>query len=71
MDLELKQHLEAMESRIIAHTEAHVDASLEKLQAAIEDRMTKKMRGMQTEVLRGLRGVFRKSTIRMPKVEVD
>ena len=90
MDSELKQHLEAMESRIITHTEAHVDARLkamesriithtdahvdarlEKLQTAIEDRMTEKMRDMQTELLRGFSAFSENQTIRLRKVEVD
>lgn len=45
MDQELKQYLEGMESRI--------DARFDEKMGAMEERLTEKMRDMQTELLRG------------------
>ena len=78
LDPELKQHLESMESRIIAHTEAHVDARIQKVEESFtariresEERMTEKMRDMQTELLRGFAAFSESQTIRLRKTEAD
>ncbi len=59
MDQELKQHLEAMERRI--------DDRMQK----VEERLTEKMRDMQTELLRGFAAFSEGQNIRLRKVEVD
>lgn len=63
MDQELKQHLEAMESQL----STHFDKRLGKL----EERLTEKMRDMQTELLRGFAAFSEGQTIRVRKVEAD
>jgi hypothetical protein len=63
MDLELKQYLEGMESRI----DSHFDEKMGKM----EERLTEKMRDMQTELLRGFAAFSESQTIRLKKVEAD
>jgi flagellar biosynthesis/type III secretory pathway protein FliH len=70
MDHELKQHLEAMESRLAAqtgHLEARFDARMEQL----ETRLVEKMRDMQTQLLRGFASFSEAQTLRLRKVEAD
>jgi hypothetical protein len=59
MDQELKQYLEAMESRM--------ETRMDKL----EERLVEKMRDMQTELLRGFAAFSEGQTIRVRKVEAD
>ncbi len=63
MDSELKQHLEAMESRVNAHVDARVDQT--------ENRLIEKMRDMQTELLRGFAAFSEAQSLRLRKVEAD
>jgi hypothetical protein len=63
MDQELKQHLEGMESRL----STHVDERMGKL----EERLTEKMRDMQTELLRGFAAFSESQNLRLRKVEAD
>jgi len=70
MDQEIKQHLEAMESRMEARMDrmsTHFDEKMGKL----EERLTEKMRDMQTELLRGFAAFSEGQTIRLRKVEAD
>jgi flagellar biosynthesis/type III secretory pathway protein FliH len=70
MDQEIKQHLEAMESRMEARMDrmsTHFDEKMWKL----EERLTEKMRDMQTELLRGFAAFSEGQTIRLRKVEAD
>jgi hypothetical protein len=67
MDNELKQHLEAMESRITRDTRTLLDTRLE----TMESRLTEAMRDMQTELLRGFAAFSQGQTIRLRKVEAD
>ncbi len=70
MDQELKQYLEAMESRIdgkFGAMESRMDAKF----VAMEDHLTEKMRDMQTELLRGFASFSESQTIRLRKVEAD
>jgi hypothetical protein len=63
MDQELKQHLEAMEGRL--------EGRLGGRMTAMEDRLTEKMRDMQTELLRGFAAFSEGQNIRLRKVEAD
>ena len=63
MDSELKQYLEAMETRLTGHVNARVEQS--------EHRLVEKMRDMQTELLRGFAGFSEGQNIRIRKVEAD
>jgi hypothetical protein len=67
MDQELKQYLEGMESRLESRVEAHFDEKMGKM----EERVTEKMRDMQTELLRGFAAFAEVQTIRLKKVEAD
>ena len=70
MDQEIKQHLEAMESRMESRMDrmsTHFDEKMGKL----EERLTEKMRDMQTELLRGFAAFSEGQTIRLRKVEAD
>jgi hypothetical protein len=73
MDQELKQYLEAMEGRLdgrIATLDGRM-ASLDGRMDTMEDRLTEKMRDMQTELLRGFASFSEVHTIRLRKVEAD
>lgn len=59
MDLELKQYLEAMEARMESRLSTHFDECMGKL----EERLTEKMRDMQTELLRGFAAFSEGQTI--------
>jgi hypothetical protein len=63
MESELKQYLEAMETRLTAHVDARVEKS--------EHRLVEKMRDMQTELLRGFAGFSEGRNIRLRKLEAD
>ena len=67
MDEELKQYLTAMEERLKAHVETHVDQRVD----AAENRLVEKMRDMQSELLRGFRVFSGAQVIRLRKLEAD
>ena len=63
MDDELKHYLEGMESRI----KADIIAAM----TTLEDRLTERMRDMQTVLLRGFEAFSAGQVIRVRKVEAD
>jgi hypothetical protein len=84
MDTELRQHLEAMESRLNGHIDARtgpLDARMGQLDSRMEqfdsrmdqmeNRLTVKMRDMQTELLRGFASFSEGQNIRLRKLEAD
>jgi len=74
MDQEIKQHLEAMESRMESRMEARMDrmsTHFDEKMGKLEERLTEKMRDMQTELLRGFAAFSEGQTIRLRKVEAD
>jgi hypothetical protein len=78
MDQELKQHLEAMESRMDSRLESRLEATGAGLKAYVdtrlvkaEEHLTEKMRDMQTELLRGFASFSESQNIRLRKVEAD
>lgn len=84
MDTELRQHLEAMESRLNGHIDARtepLDARMEQFDSRMgqfdsrmeqmENRLVEKVRVMQTALRRGFADFSEAHNIRLRKVEAD